>query len=114
MLLLMYCLFLCSVFSQQSQRYLTVPVFTIAVKTITENATKSMFTLVKKYEKLPCILIVCHQHFAPILMYGLEIWEFENTNFIERAYLKFLKIAASICTSTPNFMDYGEFGREQL
>jgi hypothetical protein len=51
---------------------------------------------------------------APIILYGCEIWGYENLEIIERLHLKFLKFASGLRKSTPNFMVYGELGRVPL
>ena len=50
----------------------------------------------------------------PILLYGCEIWGFENSVCFENVHLRFLKYLTSLRKSTPNFMVYGEFGRFPL
>lgn len=59
----------------------------------------------EKYVSLDCVL-------SGFLLYGSEVWGFENVNIIERVHLKFLKLAAGLGNSTPNFMVYDELGRE--
>ena len=51
---------------------------------------------------------------TPILLYGCEIWGFENLDSIEKIHLKFCKIILNLKTSTPNFMIYGELCRHPL
>jgi hypothetical protein len=51
---------------------------------------------------------------APILLYGSEVWGYENTDLIEKIHLKFLKLACGLRSSTPSFMVYGELGRMPL
>ena len=50
----------------------------------------------------------------PILLYGSEIWGFENIKLIEQFHLKFCKRVLSVRNSTPNFMVLGELGRYPL
>jgi hypothetical protein len=47
----------------------------------------------------------------PILLYGCEIWGFGNNNVLEKVHLKFCKMILNLKTSTPNYMIYGELGR---
>ena len=51
---------------------------------------------------------------VPIMIYGSEIWGFENMKIIERLHLKFLKLICPLRNSTPNYNLYGEFGREPI
>lgn len=51
---------------------------------------------------------------SPILLYGSEVWGFENTSIIERVHLKFCKRIMNVRRSTPNFIVYGELGRFPL
>ena len=46
----------------------------------------------------------------PILLYGCEIWGFENLDNIEVFYRKFLKYILKVNQQTPNCMVYGETG----
>ena len=51
---------------------------------------------------------------APVLLYGCEIWGFENIDIIECVHLKFLKYIFNLKSSTPSYMVYGETGRYPL
>ena len=48
---------------------------------------------------------------APILLYGSEVWGFENCEVIEAYYFKFCKLMLHLKPSTPKVMVYGELGR---
>ena len=50
----------------------------------------------------------------PILLYGCEIWGFENLDNIEVFYRKFLKYLLKINKQTANCMVYSETGRTEL
>ena len=50
----------------------------------------------------------------PILLYGSEIWGYENIKIIEQVHLQFCKRILKVRTTTPNFMVYGELGRFPL
>ena len=52
-----------------------------------------------------------HTMVAPILLYGCEIWGFENIDVIESLFLQFYKIILGVKKSTPNCILYGELGR---
>ena len=47
----------------------------------------------------------------PILIYGSEIWGFENIDILERVHLQFCKMILHLKQSTPNFIVYAELGR---
>ena len=47
----------------------------------------------------------------PILLYGCEIWGFEDVGLIEVFYRKFLKYVLKLNKQTPNCMVYGESGK---
>jgi hypothetical protein len=50
----------------------------------------------------------------PILLYGSEIWGYENIKIIEQVHLGFCKRILKVRYSTPNFMVCGELGRYPL
>ena len=50
----------------------------------------------------------------PILLYGSEIWGYENLQIIEKVHLQFCKQIFNVKKSTPNVMVYGELGRIPL
>ena len=50
----------------------------------------------------------------PILLYGCEIWGFENITMIEKIHLKYLKYIIGLKQSTPTCMVLGETGRYPL
>ncbi len=51
---------------------------------------------------------------TPVLLYGSELWGYEDTADLERLHLKFCKYILGIKSSTPNVMVYGELGRYPL
>ena len=50
----------------------------------------------------------------PILLYGCEVWVYENVLILDRLYLKYLKYVLGLKQSTPSCMIYGETGRFPL
>ena len=50
----------------------------------------------------------------PILLYGSEIWGYENIKIIEQVHLGFCKRILKVRSSTPNFMVHVELGRYPL
>ena len=47
---------------------------------------------------------------SPILLYGSEVWGFEDTSVIVRFQLQYLKRILNVKSSTPNIMVFGELG----
>ena len=47
---------------------------------------------------------------APILLFGSEIWGYENCDLIESFYFKYCKRLLHLKASTPNAMVYDELG----
>ena len=77
-----------------------------------------MYGVIRKIRQfnLPvvCQLDLFDKMVLPVLLYGCEIWGFENLDIIERVHLKFLKHILYLKSSTPNYMVYGETGRFPL
>jgi hypothetical protein len=46
----------------------------------------------------------------PILLYGSEVWGFENTCSLEKNHLQFCKKILQVRATTPSYMIYGELG----
>lgn len=46
-----------------------------------------------------------------VLLYGCEVWGFENIEIIECIYLKFLKYILNLKSCILLYMVYGEIGR---
>ena len=42
----------------------------------------------------------------PILIYGCEIWGYENTKQLEKLHLQFCRNILGVRTTTPNFMTW--------
>ena len=47
----------------------------------------------------------------PVLLYGSEIWVFENVSLREKICNKFLKLLLPVGKTTPSYLLYGELGR---
>ena len=77
-----------------------------------------MFSSLSKASKLYLpiyILLDLFDHMViPVLLYGSELWGYENTADLERLHLKFCKYILGIKSSTPNIMVYGELGVHPL
>jgi hypothetical protein len=89
-----------------------------AKKYLAEQAQKSMYGVIRKIRQFN---LPIQQQFdlfdkvvKPVLLYGCEIWGYENLDIIERVHLKFLKYILCMKSSTPSYMVYGESGRFPL
>ena len=51
---------------------------------------------------------------APILLYGCDVWGYENTDIIEKVHAKFCKFIFGVSTFSHNMSIYGELGRYPL
>ena len=67
-----------------------------------------MYGLLQKCRKhklsIECQLDRLDKTILPILLYGSEIWGFENIDIIERVHLRFCKLILHLKQSTPNCM----------
>ena len=50
----------------------------------------------------------------PILLYGCEVWGYENLDHLEIFHQNFLKNLLQVRKGTPNPMVYGELGRVEI
>ena len=87
-------------------------------KYIKEQAIKAMYNLLQNCRRnnlsIECQLDMFDKAIVPILLYGSEIWGFENLDLIEKVHLRFCKIILNLKQSTPNSIVYGELGRYPL
>ena len=60
------------------------------------------------------ILDLFDKMILPVLLYGCEIWGYEDIKEIEVFYRKFLKEVLRLNKQTTNCMVYGEAGRKPL
>ena len=88
--------------------------FCKAKKYLAEQAQKAMYGVIRKIRQFN---LPIEQQFdlfdkvvKPVLLYGCEIWGYENLDIIERVHLKFLKYILCMKSSTPSYMVYGESG----
>ena len=67
---------------------------------LSEQATKAMFSLLKKWRQfdipVDLMLELFDKSLVPILLYGCEVWGFENIGIIERIHLKVCKIILNV------------------
>ena len=65
-------------------------------KYVVQRATRAMYGIIKKSRELnlsvDCQIDMFDKMVTPILLYGCEIWGFENLDIIEKIHLKFCKI----------------------
>ena len=92
--------------------------FAKAKQHLVDQAQKALFSI---YQKIRNNSIPVHIQLKlfdslvePILLYGSEIWGYENLQIIEKVHLQFCKQILNVKKSTPNFMVYGELGRLPL
>jgi hypothetical protein len=86
-------------------------------KQITQSR-RAMFNLLHKAKRLHLPLdIICELYdslVVPILLYGSEIWGFQDMKDIEIQHRKFLKNILKVRKGTANCMVYAELGRKEL
>ena len=79
-----------------------------------DQAEKAMFSLLNKSNELGLPIDVQLELFdktvLPVMLYGCEIWGYENIKLFESFYLRYLKYILKLKKSTPNCMLYGELG----
>ena len=87
-------------------------------KHLYDQATKAMYVLISKSRRLNLSTDIQLHLFdslvVPILLYGCEIWGYENNSLIEKLHLKFCKYILRVKKTTPSCMIYGELGRFPL
>ncbi len=88
--------------------------FKKAIKKQVNQARRAMYALLAKAKKLALpVDIQCelfNQIVTPILLYGCEIWGFENLDQVQVFHRKFLKNVLKLNKRTANCMVYGEVG----
>ena len=89
--------------------------FLNAIKQNITKATKGLHSLRasfrEKHIPLDCQLEICQKTIEPILLYGAEVWGFENLAPLETFQLKYLKHMLGVRPSTPTYMTLGEAGK---
>ena len=88
--------------------------FKLAKDELLAQSTRAMYAVINQGRKL-CLPIdiqieLFQSMVMSIMLYGVEIWGFESLEWLERLYLKFLKILLNVKMSTPSVMVYGELG----
>ena len=86
-------------------------------KQITQ-ARKAMFAVIEKAKVLHLpVDIVCELFnvcVVPVLLYGSEIWGFENLRDVEIFHRGFMRLILKVFKFTPNAMLYGELGATDM
>ena len=89
-----------------------------ALKENIQKATKGLHSLRAsfrdKYIPIDCQLEICEKTIEPILLYGCEIWGFENLAILEQFQIKYVKQILGLRQNTPNYMVLGESGKIPL
>ena len=82
--------------------------FCTAKKKLLDQANKSLYALHYKIRNLSIPVDMQLKLFdtlvSPILIYGCEIWGYENKQSIEKMHLQFCKKILHVRNSTPNYM----------
>ena len=86
-----------------------------AMKHNVEHAKKALYLLYKRIRNLHLPLDLQLHLFdhtiLPILLYGCEIWGFQNVQIIENVHNQFLRNITNLRRSTPIYMLHAELGR---
>ena len=92
--------------------------FTLAKKSAFDKASRAMFSLLQtaRRQHLPIdvVMDLFEKMVVPILLYGSEIWGYENLALLEKLHIKALKFMLHLHKSTKTAMVYGESGRYPL
>lgn len=92
--------------------------FLNARKHVVEQSKKAMHLLLTRVNNLDLPIDLQLKLFdntvLPILLYGSEVWGYENLDIIERIHIEFLRRITKCRKSTPKYMLYAEFGRQPL
>ena len=87
-------------------------------KYLCEQATKAMYGILKKCRQnnlsIDCQMDMFDKIVVPILLYGSEVWGFENFDMLERIHLKFCKYVLHLKQTTPSGIVYTELGRHPI
>ena len=91
--------------------------FTKVKTKLAEVANKAMYALLRKVRfNLPVdmSLELFDKLAVLILLYGNEVWRYEQNYDVEKVHLKFCKLFLKLKMSTTNVMLYGKLGRFPL
>ena len=86
--------------------------FVKAKKNLHDKASKAMYSLIQKGRRLKLPTDIMLKLFdscvAPVLLYGCEVWGYENTDIIEKVHTKFCKFIFGVSKCSHNMPIYGE------
>ena len=92
--------------------------FVKAKKLLHDKASKAMYSLIQKGRRLnlptDIMLTLFDSCVKPILLYGCEVWGFENVDILEKVHTKFCKFIFRVSKYSLNVPVYGELGRYPL
>ena len=81
--------------------------FVKAKKILHDKASKAMYSLIQKARRLKLPTDIMLKLFdscvAPILLYGCEVWGYENTDIIEKVHTKFCKFIFGVSKCSHNY-----------
>jgi hypothetical protein len=88
--------------------------FVKAKSKLIDQARRALFAVYRRIKNQPIPVDLQLKLFdslvEPILLYGSEVWEFENTCSLEKNHLQFCKKILQVRATTPSYMIYGELG----
>ena len=89
-----------------------------AIKHNIDHARKALHLLYKRINNLQISIALQIQLFdhtiLPILLYGCEVWGYQNTKMLDAVYNQFLRSITKLRKSTPVYMLYAELGRTPI
>ena len=89
--------------------------YNLNIKELFDKSNRAMYGVIGKCRKhnlsIDCKLDMFDKVVKPIILYGCEVWGFNQSPLLERLHLKFCKHILNLKPSTPNYMVYGELGR---
>ena len=89
-----------------------------AIKHNIDHARKALHLLYKRINNLQIPIDLQIQLFdhtiLPLLLYGCEVWGYQNTKMLDAVYNQFLRSITKLRKSTPVYMLYAELGRTPI
>ena len=90
----------------------------VAKKLLHDKASTAMYSLIQKGRRLNLptyiMLKLVDSCVEPILLYGCEVWVYENIDILEKVHTKFCKFIFGVSKYSHNMPLYGELGRYPL
>ena len=92
--------------------------YKVALETISNQATRAIYGLKKAYKyelmDIETKLQLFDSIVTPILLYGSEVWGFENISNVEKIQIRFYKLLLGLNGSVSNVVTFGELGKFPL